>query len=84
MEIITFLGLLAACLTTFAAVPQLIKSLRTKHTKDISLLMYLMTDLGILLWLIYGIIIKDIPLIFANTLGLIITSSVLALKLKYK
>jgi MtN3 and saliva related transmembrane protein len=83
MAIITFLGLLAACLTTFAAVPQLIKSLRTKHTKDISLWMYLMTDSGVLLWLIYGLIIKDIPLIFANVFGMIIMSSILALKIKY-
>jgi MtN3 and saliva related transmembrane protein len=83
MNWITFLGILAACLTTFSSLPQLIKSFKTKHTEDLSLGMYILSSTGVLLWLIYGLTIKDTPLIFANSVGFVIISSILILKLKY-
>jgi len=79
----TILGFVAAFFTTFALLPQGIRAIKTKHTKDLSLPMVLMTTFGILLWLIYGIIINDMPLIFANGLGLIFSSINLVMKLRY-
>ena len=81
---ITILGLAAATITTIAALPQVIKTLKLKETKDISLLMYIFLCLGMLLWLIYGLIIKNTPIIFANSIALILNLTVLSLKLKYK
>jgi MtN3 and saliva related transmembrane protein len=81
---ITILGLVAACGTTIALLPQTIKSIKTKQTKDISLGMYVLFVVGVFLWLIYGILIKDLPVILANAVTLIFASTILALKLKYK
>lgn len=84
MDPITILGLVAGLLSTLAGLPQLIKIWRTKKTHDISLGMYIILSAGVFLWLIYGIIIKDIPIVVANFVGLVLVLSLLALKLKYK
>lgn len=83
MDKITFLGLLAGTCTTFSFVPQLIKILRSRSTADISLWMYIVFSTGILMWLIYGLLIKDIPIIVANAVALFITITILSLKIKY-
>jgi len=82
MDWITVLGLIAASCTTIAFLPQVIKAFRTRETKDISLLMYIVLVTGVFLWLVYGIIIEDIPLILANSLTLLFAAVVLVLKLK--
>ena len=85
METFTLvLGLVAATLTTFAYLPQSIKAIRTKHTKDISLPMVLMLEFGLITWLIYGILISSIPIIAANTVSIGFMSIILILKIKYK
>lgn len=84
MTLIIYLGLFAALLTTIAFLPQVIKCWKTQRTKDISFLMYLILSVGVFLWLIYGFSIKDLPLILANLITLILVSSVLFLKIKYK
>ena len=83
MALVTWLGLLAGTLTTIAYIPQAIKSWKTKETKDLSLIMFIVLDTGLALWLTYGIIIKNIPLIYANVTGFALVSSVLYLKIKY-
>jgi len=83
MDPTTLIGLTAATLTTSAFLPQVIKCWKSKHTKDISLVMTLTLSSGIALWLIYGLLSKDLPLIYANSLSLIFVSALLALKLKY-
>jgi len=80
---ILIIGLVAAAFTTFAFLPQSIKAIRTKHTKDISLPMLIMLLIGITMWVIYGVLIKDIPLISANSISLILMVTMLFLKLKY-
>ena len=80
----TTIGLVAASLTTLAFLPQALKIFKTKQTKDISLGMYIVFVLGIILWLIYGIMINDLPIIFANILSLVLSSSILILKIRYK
>lgn len=81
---ITLIGMLAAAATTVAFLPQVIRSWRTKKTEDISLLMYLTMVTGGGLWLLYGLLINDMPLIVANIITLSLTISTLFLKLKYK
>ena len=84
MTLITVLGLLAASLTTISFLPQIIKIWKTQKTGDISFVMYIILVTGVFLWLIYGFLIKDLPLILANLVTLILVSSVLFLKIKYK
>jgi len=84
LEFKTIIGLIAASLTTIAFLPQVIKAYKYKQTKDISLVMYIIFVLGIISWLAYGILINDLPIIMANTISLILTSTILILKLIYK
>lgn len=77
------IGLLAATGTTIAFLPQVLKSWKSKHTKDISLPMYLIFTTGVFLWLVYGYMISDLPLMLANFITLLLAGSVLFLKLKY-
>ena len=78
------LGYIAGFLTTIAFLPQVIKVWKTKSTKDISLWMFLIFNLGVFLWLIYGILIKNYALIFANTITLILSLSILVAKILFK
>jgi len=83
MNPITIIGLLAGTLTTIAFLPQLIKTLKLKETKDLSLWMYIILCTGVFLWLVYGLLIKDLPIIAANGISLILGSIILFYKLKY-
>lgn len=60
------IGTIAALLTTFSSVPQIIKVHKTNHTKDLSLSYFLIMWFGIFLWLIYGILINDYIIVTAN------------------
>jgi MtN3 and saliva related transmembrane protein len=80
---VILLGLLAASCTTFAFLPQVIKTWQTRSTKDISLGMFLVLVIGIVLWLWYGLIILDIPLIAANVATLLFSVIILYFKLKH-
>jgi MtN3 and saliva related transmembrane protein len=83
MGFITLLGLVAAIFTTLSFLPQAIKIIKTKETGSISLLMYIFLECGLLLWLVYGILIKNFPIIAANAVALCLSSIVLTLKIKY-
>ncbi len=79
----TLLGFAAAVFTTGSFIPQVVQSWRTRHTRDISLGTYLLLVVGNLLWLAYGLLLKDPPLIVANTVTLTLALSILALKIKH-
>ena len=83
MDAVTFIGLAGATLTTFAFVPQVVRSYTTKHTIDLSLPWICCLIAGFIFWLAYGILISDIPLILANTVSLVLVLALLAMKLKW-
>ena len=85
MELIAIklLGFAAATCTTAAFAPQCIKVWRTRSTADISLGMFLVLVFGIVLWLFYGVLSGDGPLIAANTVTLVLAGAILIMKLKY-
>lgn len=83
MNIERAIGLSAAALTTIAFLPQVIRSWRTRDTRAISLPMYSIFTLGIGLWLVYGIMLHDMPITLANGVTLILALTVLLLKLRY-
>ena len=82
--IISYIGFFAAFCTTIAFLPQAIKVYKTKSTKDISLYMFLIFTVGVISWLIYGLIINDLPVILANAVTLILSFFILIYKLKFK
>jgi MtN3 and saliva related transmembrane protein len=80
----TTLGLVAGTLTSIAAIPQLIKTLRTRHARDISVWQPLLLAIGIALWLMYGVLIHDLPLVLANIVPLICNIMLTILKVRYR
>ena len=78
------IGSIAAVLTTFAFLPQVIKVIKTKDTESIAFGMYLMQVLGIALWLAHGLVIHDLPLILANSVSFILSGTILIYKIRYK
>ena len=82
--IIKYIGFFAASCTTIAFIPQAIKVYKSKSTKDISLYMFLIFTIGVLSWLIYGIIIFNLPVILANAVTLVLSLFILIYKLRYK
>jgi MtN3 and saliva related transmembrane protein len=84
MQIEEIIGFIAAASTTISFIPQAIKTIKTRQTKDISLLMYALLTFGVLMWTIYGFMTKDTPVLMANGITIIFASIVLILKLKHK
>ena len=83
MENTTLLGLVAGFLTTVSFLPQVIKTWKSKSAGDISLSMFLLFCIGITLWLIYGIMIRDLAVTLTNLFTLVLASTILFFKLKY-
>ncbi len=83
MDMTTLLGYAAGALTTIAFVPQVIRTWKTKSAKDISLGMFVTFCLGVLLWLVYGIMLRSLPVIIANAAVLALSTVILVMKLKY-
>jgi MtN3 and saliva related transmembrane protein len=81
--LVNYIGFLAGLLTSGAAVPQVLQTYRTKHARDLSMSQLVLLNLGMLLWLIYGLFISDFPLILANTFSICCYSSLIAMKVRY-
>ena len=78
-----WVGGIAATLTTCSFIPQVWRVWKTRHTKDISLLMYTFFTTGVALWLAYGIMLGAWPVIIANSITLLLAGTVLVLKLRF-
>jgi MtN3 and saliva related transmembrane protein len=76
----TVIGLTAAVCTTAANLPQLKKAWVTGQTDDLSLKTLLLFGSGLVLWIIYGVLQKDVIIILANGISLLILSAILYLK----
>ena len=79
MEMTTMIGLTAAFCTTAAFVPQVLQIIRTGNVDGISLQMYSIFTFGVAMWLAYGIAVRDIPMLLANLVTLILAAIVLGL-----
>jgi MtN3 and saliva related transmembrane protein len=82
MRILDAIGYAAALLTTASYVPQVLRVLRTRSTKDISLRMFLTLMAGLGLWLVYGICIGELPLIAANAVSLALAGLIVFFKVR--
>ena len=76
------IGYIAAFLTTLSFLPQVIKTLKTRDTSGISLLMYSMFVFGVALWLIYGMLIENRVIVIANSITFFLSGTVLFVKLR--
>jgi MtN3 and saliva related transmembrane protein len=81
MDYIQALGFLAAFFTTIANIPQAVKVIRTRNVKSLSAPTYAMLFVGMLLWVAYGVIRNDLPIILANSIAGALCGIILAMKL---
>ncbi len=84
INIVSIIGYLAAFGTTVSFIPQAVKTIQTKDTSGISLLMYSFFTAGTLLWMMYGIMADSWPVAIANTITLIFATIILVYKIRYK
>jgi MtN3 and saliva related transmembrane protein len=78
VEPVTLLGLAAAGCTTIAFLPQVVRNWRTRSVGDLSPSMFALFATGVLLWLVYGILIRNVPLVAANAVTLTLAVANLA------
>ena len=83
MALLDYTGYAAAACTTSAYIPQVLRVWRTRSTTDISLKMFLVLVTGLSLWLTYGIWRSEWPLIIANSITLMLASTILYFKIRH-
>ncbi len=84
MQAIEILGLIAGTITSITFLPQVVKIWQTKSAKDLSLMMLLLLMLGVVLWLIYGLVVMSAAIIYTNSMVLFMSLIMLYFKLKFK
>lgn len=77
------LGLVATSFTTASFAPQAWRIWRTRDVSGISLVTYLILTLGLALWLIYGLLKGDLPLVVANSVMVVLTTAITCMKIMY-
>ena len=84
LQMMTILiGMTGALFTTLAFLPQVIKTWRSKSTEDLSIGLSLLFLIGTVFWLIYGVLIDELPVIISNTITMFLTGLLLIFKLIY-
>lgn len=84
MTALDLLGLVATCFTTASFVPQVWRTWRTRDVRGISLPTYAIITVGLALWLAYGILKEDLPLIVANAVMVVLTGAITMMKIRYE
>ncbi len=79
---VELLGLFAGLLTTISFVPQVVKTLKSGQTRDISLAMWLTFCTGVALWTVYGVLIQAWPVVISNLPTLGLAGTILAMKIR--
>lgn len=80
MAPLDLLGFVAAAVTTACFLPQALRVVRTGDTRSLSLAMYALFVAGLVLWLAYGVFLRSLPIILANTLTLLQAAVILYYK----
>lgn len=77
MTLLPFLASISGTVLGLSGFPQVIKIFRTKSAKDIAPLTYLIVEVGSIIWILYGLELKNFPIVLANILGFTTTSLIL-------
>ncbi len=84
MTAVQILGYVAGTISTLVFLPQVYMTWKTKSVKDISLFMFWFATLSVILWLGYGILIKNGAIIYTNSVILVLSSIMLYFKYRYR
>jgi MtN3 and saliva related transmembrane protein len=77
------MGYLAGFLTTISFLPQVVKTWKSRSASGLSLAMVSVFALGVVFWLVYGFLILETPIIFWNSVTLVLVLAILIMKLKF-
>lgn len=83
MNALDLLGLIATCFTTSSFVPQVWRIWKTHDVSAISLPTYIIITIGLALWLAYGLLRSDLPLVVANSVMVLLTAAITVMKIRY-
>ncbi len=83
-RIIIITGIAAGILTAVSMMPQVIKTIKTKKAEHVSPLMLIILIGGVSLWIVYGILKKDLPIIFTNIFSVIVNVCMLYLRWRFR
>lgn len=84
MDTTQLVGIIAGIFTASSLLPQVIKTLKEKKAEEVSIVMLLVLQAGIILWIVYGIMRKDFPIIITNSFSLLINIAMVILRIKYR
>lgn len=84
MNALDLLGLVATCFTTSSFVPQVWRTWKTRDVSGISLPTYVIITIGLALWLVYGWLRGDMPLMVANAVMVVLTVAITVMKLRFE
>lgn len=84
MDLLPVLGITAGIFTSTSLLPQLIKIIKEKKVEDLSLTMFISLLIGVSLWIVYGILRKDLPIILTNSFSVMLNIIIVILRYKYK
>ncbi|HUT68167.1 MAG TPA: SemiSWEET family transporter [Dehalococcoidales bacterium] len=80
---VDYVGYIAGLLVTFALVPQIMRVYKLKSAREISVIYNSSMLLGLILWLVYGLMLGLVPIIIWNIIGIVLAALLLLAKLKY-
>lgn len=83
MDMLFIVSILSTVLTTVSQLPQVIKTIKMKETRDLSLTTLVMLTTGVGFWVIYGFMLNQPPIYIANIITFILSATVLSLKIKF-
>jgi MtN3 and saliva related transmembrane protein len=84
MGYIEIVGIAAGCLTAASMLPQLFKTIKEKRVEDLSIGMVVTLLSGIGLWIYYGFLRKDLPILITNSFSLLLNITLVVLYGIYK
>ncbi len=83
MNSLDILGLVATAFTTSSFAPQVWKTWKSKDVSGVSLPTYLILTIGLFLWLVYGVLKGDMPLMVANAVMVVLTAAITVMKIAF-
>jgi MtN3 and saliva related transmembrane protein len=78
-----YVGIMAGILCTISFIPQVYIVVKTRNTKDLSLITFSTFAVGVFLWFLYGVLINEKPIIIANLATLIMIIVIIIMKIKH-
>ena len=83
MDNMFWIGIVAGILTSISMLPQLIKILKEKDAQNVSIVMIIVLISGLSVWIVYGVMREDWPLIVTNSFSVLVNTLILIFRIKY-